>query len=145
MLVKQLMTGSVQLARPTQTISETAQIMADTDFGVLPVADNDRLVGVVTDRDIAIRGVAKHLSPETPVSEVMSREVLYCFEDEDAEQVARNMGQNQVRRLPVLDRNKRLVGIVSLSDIWKRVKKETAVETLADISKPGGRHSQTTH
>jgi CBS domain-containing protein len=145
MQVKQLMTGDVRLAHPTQPISETAQVMADTDFGVLPVAEDDRLVGVITDRDIAVRAVAKHLPPDTPVSQVMSREVLYCFEDEDAEQVARNMGQNQVRRLPVLDRNKRLVGIVSLSDLLDRVKKETAAETLADISKPGGRHSQTTH
>ena len=145
MQVKQLMTGAVRLARPSQTISETAQIMADTDSGVVPVAENDRLVGVITDRDIAIRAVARHLSPDTPVRDVMSREVLYCFEDDDIEQVARNMSQNKVRRLPVLSRDKRLVGIVSLGDLSKRVEAKTAGDALADISKPGGPHSQTMH
>lgn len=145
MQVKQLMTGDVRLARPSQTISETAQIMADTDSGVVPVAEDDRLVGVITDRDIAIRAVARHLSPDTLVRDVMSREVLYCFEDDDIEEVARNMSANKVRRLPVLNRDKRLVGIVSLGDLSKRVEAKTAGDALADISKPGGPHSQTMH
>ena len=145
MQVKELMTSSVRVARADQPISESARIMAETDLGALPVSDNDRLVGVITDRDIAVRAVAKGKSPDTPVREVMSQEVLYCFEDEDADHVAKNMGDNQVRRLPVLNRDKRLVGIVALSDLWNRLKKDTAVEALADISKPGGARSQSTH
>ena len=143
MQVKELMTSDVRIASADQSICETAQIMADTDFGSLPVSENDRLVGVITDRDIAVRAVAKHKSPDTPVREVMSPDVLYCYEDDDADEVARNMGENQVRRMPVLNRSKRLVGIVALSDLWARLQKDTAVEALADISKPGGPKSQT--
>ena len=91
--------------------------MAELGVGALPVADGDRLVGVITDRDIAVRAVAEGKGPHTPVHEVMTPEVKYCFDFEDLELVARNMGDQQVRRLPVLDRDKRLVGILSLGDV----------------------------
>ena len=136
--VREAMTVKVRIANPEQTIREAACIMTDCDAGILPVHENDRLVGVITDRDIAIRAVAQGKSPETPVSEVMSKEVLYCFEDEDLEHVAKNMGDVKVRRLPVLNRKKRLVGIVSVGDLALSVNAQTAGRAVAAISKPGG-------
>ncbi|TJV40187.1 MAG: CBS domain-containing protein, partial [Mesorhizobium sp.] len=104
--------------------------------------DHDRLVGMITDRDIAIRGVALGKGPDTKVRDVMSPEVKYCFDDEDVEHVLENMGDLQVRRLPVLNRDKRLVGIISLGDLSTNGEAAEAGESLSDISKPGGEHSQ---
>lgn len=145
MKVREAMTTKVRTANPEQTICEAACLMAECDAGILPVGHNDRLVGVITDRDIAIRAVAQGKSPETPVSEVMSKEVLYCFEDEELEHVAKNMGDVKVRRLPVLNRKKRLVGIVSVGDLAQTANAQVAGRAVADISKPGGAHSQTVH
>lgn len=116
MKVNEMMSGDVRIARPQDTIAQAAGLMARHDVGSLPVGDGDRLVGFLTDRDIVVRAVAGGLGPDTPVREVMSTEVKYCFDDEDIDDVARNMAQQQVRRLPVLDRDKRLVGIVSLGN-----------------------------
>jgi CBS domain-containing protein len=138
------MTSEVRIASPDQTIKEAAKIMADIDAGVLPVGENDRLVGIITDRDIAIRGVAEGKGPDAKVREIMSKEVKYCFEDEDIDDVLENMGDLQVRRLPVLSREKRLVGIVSLGDLAGN-EAEEAGEALSSISRPGGEHSQTQH
>ena len=143
MKIHEAMTADVRIASPNQSICEAARMMADCDAGAIPVGENDKLVGVITDRDIAIRAVAEGKSPETRVHEVMSKEVLYCFEDEDTEEVARNMGDNKVRRLPVLNRSKRLVGIVSIGDLALSNDLDSTGETLADISTPGGAHSQT--
>jgi CBS domain-containing protein len=143
MRVSEAMTPNVQIANPSQTIREAAKMMADIDAGALPVGDNDRLVGVITDRDIAIRAVAQGLEPDTKISDVMSREVMYCFEDEDIEDVAHNMADIKVRRLPVLNRKKRLVGIVSLGDIAMADGPEAAGEAICGVSEPGGLHSQT--
>ena len=142
MKVSEAMTRDVRVANPAQTIREAAQLMFDVDAGVLPVGENDRLVGMITDRDIAIRAVAQGKGPETSVREVMSVEVLYCFDDEDTDEVAQNMGEHQVRRLPVVNRDKRLVGILSLGDIAVLDRDGRAGEALADISRPGGEHSQ---
>jgi CBS domain-containing protein len=117
--------------------------MSDVDAGVLPVGENDRLVGMITDRDIAVRAVAQGKGPDTPVREVMTADVKYCFEDEATDQVARNMGDQQVRRLPVVNRDKRLVGILSLGDLAVMQGGQPAGEALTDISRPGGEHSQT--
>ena len=125
MRVSEAMTRSVRVASPGQTIRDVAKIMAEIDAGSVPVGENDRLVGIITDRDIAIRAVAMGKGPDTPVREVMSKEVKYCFEDEDLEHVAKNMGDIQVRRLPVVNRDKRLVGIVSLGDIAQNEDTET--------------------
>ncbi len=145
MQVSEAMTREVTLISPDQTICEAARVMGECDVGSLPVADNERLVGVITDRDIAIRGVAENLSPETPVREVMSKEVLYCFDDEPIEDVAQNMGEQQIRRLPVVDRQKRLVGIISIGDLSHAAKPDTTGEALSQISEPGGDHSQSIH
>ncbi len=145
MKIKDAMTTEVVIARPDQTIAEAARMMAECDSGALPVGEDDRLVGMITDRDIAIRAIAKDLGPDTPIREVMSKEVLYCFQDEDVEHVADNMGAQQVRRLPVLDRDKRLVGIVSLGDLATNSKPKTSGQAIAAISRPGGLHDQTLH
>jgi CBS domain-containing protein len=100
---------------------------------------------MVTDRDIAVRAIAEGLGPETKIRDVMSQEVKYCFDDEDLDDVAHNMGDIKVRRLPVLNRDKRLVGIVSIADIAPREDAKTMGQALADISAPGGAHSQSTH
>jgi CBS domain-containing protein len=143
MRVSECMTVQVLIANPNETIREAAEMMADADAGVLPVGENDRLVGMITDRDIAIRGVAKGLGPDAKVRDVMSDEVRYCYEDETIEDVLRHMGDIRVRRLPVLNRQKRLVGIISIGDL---ATSGTATETgnaLSGISTPGGEHSQT--
>src|SRR5262245_46431624 len=118
MFVRECMTKTVELASPDMTILEAACKMRDGDFGILPVGQNDRLVGMVTDRDIAIRATAEGKDPNsTKVRDVMSVGTLYCYDDQTLEEVAKNMGENQVRRLPVLNREKRLVGILSLGDV----------------------------
>ena len=142
MKVREAMTQDVTIANPRQTICDAAKLMAAADAGALPVGENDRLVGVITDRDIAIRAVARNLPPTTPIRDVMSKEVLYCFEDEDLEHVAENMGEQQIRRLPVLDREKRLVGIISLADVACAAPPKAAGKAVADISRPGGKHDQ---
>lgn len=145
MRVSECMTRDVKIANPQETIADAARMMVDCDAGVLPVGDNDRLVGVITDRDIAVRGVAEGKSPSAKVGDVMSAEVKYCYEDDDTEDVLRNMGELQLRRLPVLSRDKRLVGIVSLCDLTTKDCAAQAGETLGDITRPGGQHSQTRH
>ena len=142
MRVSEAMTREVRVASPGQSIREVAKIMAEIDAGSMPVGDNDRLVGMITDRDIAIRAVAEGKGPDTPVREVMSTEkVLYCYEDEDLAHVAQNMGEQQVRRLPVVNREKRLVGIVSLGDMVQ-TEARTANKAVKGVTKPGAQHNQ---
>jgi CBS domain-containing protein len=133
--VREAMTRDVSVAAPEQTIQEAARLMAAIDAGVLPVGQADRLVGMITDRDIALRGVGAGKGPDTSVREVMTEEVLYCFEDQEIEEVARNMGDNQLRRLPVLNRDKRLVGILSLADVATSIEFEAAGDALCEISR----------
>ena len=141
MQVRDAMTRDVRVANPGQSIQDVAKIMDEIDAGVLPVGEGDRLVGMITDRDITVRAVAAGKGPDTKVRDVMSTEkVMYCFEDDDIDDVARNMGDVKVRRLPVMDRNKRLVGIISLGDVAASEKK-VAGNSLKDISQPGGPHA----
>lgn len=126
MQVSDAMTRDVQMVNPNQNIADAAKMMADGDCGVLPVAENEKLVGMITDRDIVVRALAQGKTADTKIDDVMSREVMYCFEEDELEKIARNMSDLQIRRLAVLNRDKRLVGIVSLGDI-----------ALAD-QKPGG-------
>jgi CBS domain-containing protein len=116
MRVSEAMTRDVRVANPDQTIREAAQMMAELDAGALPVGEQDRLVGMITDRDIAVRAVAHGKSPDTRIRDVMTDDVKYCFDDDDVEDVARNMADIQVRRLPVVNRDKRLVGIVAIEE-----------------------------
>ena len=143
MQVKDAMTTDVELASPTHTIRQAALLMEKTDCGVLPVADKDSLVGMITDRDIAVRAVAAGKGPKTLVKEIMSEEVLYCFEDQELDEVARNIADIKVRRLPVMSRDKRLVGILSLGDMARSTNgADPAADALKAISEPGGEHSQ---
>jgi len=130
MQVSEIMSRDVKIAAPSDTLEQAAKLMATIDVGLLPVGENDRLVGMLTDRDITVRAVAKGRSPsECKVSDVMTSDVKYVFEDEDTEDVARNMADLQVRRLPVLNRDKRLVGIVSIGDLATRGDDAPAIET----------------
>jgi CBS domain-containing protein len=142
MRISEAMTRDVHLARPDQTIQDAAKLMAEIDSGALPVTDGDRLIGMVTDRDLAIRAVAQGKGPQTSVREVMSPDVKYCFDDEDTEEVAHNMADIQMRRLPVVNRDKRLVGIISLGDLATSEGARPAGEALKGISEPGGPRSQ---
>jgi CBS domain-containing protein len=141
MKIAKIMSREVQFIEPDATLRAAASLMKRIDAGSLPVAENDKLVGMITDRDIAVRGVAEGKGPDAKVREVMSHEIRYCFEDEDVAHVAGNMAELQVRRLPVMTREKRLVGIVALADLTKGSLPNTA-RALHGISKPGGRHNQ---
>lgn len=145
MKIAQCMSRNVRLADPEMSLREAARQMAECDSGVLPVGENDRLVGMLTDRDIAIRGVAQGKGPDAKVREVMSEEVRWCFEDEDADEVLSTMADLQIRRMPVLSHSKRLVGIVSIGDLAKSHETRAAGAALSDISRPGGQHSQSIH
>jgi CBS domain-containing protein len=138
------MTRNVEVVHPDDSIRDAAELMSQFDIGSLPVAADDRLIGILTDRDIAIRAVACGLGPETAVRAVMSSDVKYCFEDQSIEEVIENMASIQVRRLPVVNRDKRLVGIVSLGDLaLEEGTEEEAGKALKGVSRPGGEHSQT--
>jgi CBS domain-containing protein len=142
MRVSEAMTRKVRLTKPRQHIQAAAKVMAEIDAGALPVAERDRLVGMITDRDIAVRAVAAGKGPDTPVREVMSWDVRYCFEDEDLDHVAHNMAEERIRRLPVVNRSKRLVGILSLADIAAAAGPDATGDAISGVSKPGGPHSQ---
>jgi CBS domain-containing protein len=145
MRVRDCMTREVQIADPNDSLVGAAKVMAELDAGILPVGENDRLVGMITDRDIAVRGVAAGMGPNAKVGDVMNSEVKYCFDDQEVDEVLAIMGDLQLRRLPVLNRDKRLVGIVSLGDLASNGQARRAGDALSDISRPGGLHSQTAH
>ena len=136
MKVSQVMTTEVKIADPSRTIQDAAKLMDKTDCGSLPVGEGDRLVGMITDRDIVIRAVAAGLPADTPIRDVMTKELKYCFEDDEVEDVAEKMSEIQMRRLPVLNSKKRIVGIVSIGDL-ARSDDECAGEALAGIAQPG--------
>jgi CBS domain-containing protein len=142
MRVSEAMTRPVRICHSGQSIGDCARIMREIDCGALPVAARNRLVGMVTDRDIAVRAVAAGKGPETAVGEVMSRQVLFCFDDQDLDHIARSMGEARVRRLPVVDRSSNLVGILSLGDISLRHKPAAAADAVTRLSRRGGPHSQ---
>lgn len=141
MKVSEAMSRDVRVADPTESIEDVARMMADQDVGSLPVGEGDRLVGMVTDRDIVVRAVAAGRGPGTKVRDVMSGNVKYCFDDEEIDAVSRNMGDIQVRRLAVLNREKRLVGILSLGDVAINAP-QVAGRTLGGVSRPAGDHNQ---
>ena len=137
MNIREVMSHDVKIASPEDTLQHAAQLMKDIDAGVLPVGENDRLVGMLTDRDITIRAVAHNKTPaQTRVRDVMTDDIKYVFEDESADDAARNMGELQVRRLPVLSRDKRLVGIVSLGDLARKRASTPAKKALEKVSQP---------
>ena len=141
--VSDCMTRNVKIARPDQTVQEAARMMRDIDAGLLPVGDHDRLLGMITDRDIAVLAVAEGKGPQTHVRDVMTNDVKYVFDDEDIKDATRNMAEQQVRRLPVVNRDKRLVGIISLADVANSKRGDGAAgRALHGIAQPGGKHTQ---
>ena len=142
MKVSEVMTREVQTIQPDQPVQEAASFMLDAEAGSIPVTDGERLIGMITDRDIAVRGVAKGHGPDTPVRELMTNEVVSVRFDDDCDAVASKMSEAQVRRLPVLDEQDRLCGIVSLGDLARETDSESAHEALEGVSQPGGQHQQ---
>ena len=135
MNVQQVMTRDVKVGRPDQSIEEIARVMAGEDLGSMLIAEDGRLLGVITDRDIVVRGVALGLAPSTQAIEVMSVKVLYCSEDQSVGEVASRMAESRVRRMLVVDRDKRLVGIVALADL-ARNDEDAAGTALQGVSQP---------
>ena len=135
MKIRDVMSKDVQVARPNDTIQEVAARMAAGDFGFIPVADGENLVGALTDRDIAVRAVAAGAAPTARVVEFLSRDALVVRADDDLKIALDLMSSRQVRRLPVVDKDGRLVGVVSLGDLSTRVKEKYAGEALEEISR----------
>jgi CBS domain-containing protein len=141
MQIREIMTREVDVVPPTASVRDAALKMKELDVGAIPVCDGQKLAGLVTDRDITVRAVAEGRNPsEVRVAEVMSSDIAYCFEDETVEQAANLMESKQIRRLPILDRNKQLTGIISLGDISVRTEgsrqKDLADDALEEISEP---------
>jgi CBS-domain-containing membrane protein len=132
----------VRLVGPDDNVRQVAQMMCEADTGILPVAECDRLIGMLTDRDVTVRLVAEGRDPgQTKLRDVMTADIRYVFEDEDLEHVAVNMAERQVRRPPVMNRQKRLVGLVSLGDMAKGRRSPLAGRALSGIARQGGQHT----
>ncbi|WP_312479517.1 CBS domain-containing protein [Stutzerimonas nitrititolerans] len=134
MKIAECMTRDVKMVRPETTIKDAAKMMTDNDVGSLPVSDGERLVGMVTDRDIVTRAVCEGKGPDTNVREVMTNDVKYCFDDQDVGEIASNMADIQLHRLPVVNRDKRLVGIIALADVAVAANDQTAGQAVSGIS-----------
>ena len=141
MQVRECMSRTVKTVAPDNSIRAAAVIMAAVGGGAVPVQSENRLVGMITDRDIVVRGIAMGKGTDCRVEEIMTHEVTYCFDNDDVQDVARRMGDTQVRRLPVLNRERRLVGIVSIGDIAKACDFNLVGATLSKITAAGGKHS----
>lgn len=137
MKIRDVMSKDVQVARPGDTLQEVARRMQVGDFGFIPVADGDQLVGTITDRDIAVRAVAGGAAPTATISEYMTTTVTTALDTDDLKAALDLMGDGKIRRLPIVDKHQRLVGVVSLGDLSTRVKEKYAGEALETISKPG--------
>ncbi len=133
--IAEVMTADVETIKPEESLRDAARAMADLDVGSLPVCNGRKLIGMITDRDITIRAVAEGKSVDTPVSEVMTDEVVWCNETDPVDEVLLQMGDAQIRRLPVIDADRNLVGIVALGDLALE-EAEQVDETLRDISMP---------
>ncbi|KQV61186.1 hypothetical protein ASC95_01670 [Pelomonas sp. Root1217] len=135
--IAEIMSTHVRTIQPQESLRRAAQCMQELDVGALPVCDGERLLGMLTDRDITVRGIADGLNPDQAcVSDIMSPEVQTCTADQDAEDAKRLMGARQLRRLPVVDKNGHLVGIVSLGDL--AVRESGHIDrALREISAPG--------
>ena len=142
MKVSEVMTRDVQTVSPDQPVREAASFMLSADAGSIPVTEGERLIGMITDRDIAVRGVAKGHGPDTPVRDLMTGDLVIVRIDENVDDVATKMSEAQVRRLPVIDEDNRLCGIVSLGDLSRETDTETATQALEGVTQKGGQHQQ---
>jgi CBS domain-containing protein len=145
MRIAEIMTQDPEVIRSDFVLKDAALMMRELDVGMLPIGKDDRLVGMLTDRDITIRATAEGRDPtKTQVHEVMTQEVVYCFEDQDVSEAAKLMQERQIRRLPILDREKRLIGIVSLGDVAVHSgEKNVVAETIKEVSEPAAPHRTT--
>jgi CBS domain-containing protein len=140
MFVRDVMTAQVNFVASDAPVNEIARLMRDEGIGSVPVADGEKLVGMITDRDIVVRGMAEGQDPRAlRARDVMSPQILFCLEDQTLEEVLEHMGQEQVRRMPVVDANRRLVGVVSLGDL-SRAAQKPAGSALKEISEPEHAH-----
>lgn len=137
MQIKEIMTPHPKFLLKSQTLNEAAEKMRELDTGFLPIGDKstDKLVGTITDRDIVISALANHKNPDTPVEQVMHKGVFYCYEKDDIKDAMKKMKENQIRRLVVLNDDKKLTGVVSLGDIALHCDEELSGECLEEISK----------
>ena len=142
MKVSEVMTSDVQTVTPDQSAREAASFMLRAEAGSIPVTEGDKVIGMITDRDIAVRGVAEGRGPDTLVRELMTDHIICARQGDDVDDVARRMSEEQVRRLPVLDDDGRLCGIVSLGDLARESRGEQAHDALEGVSQPGGQHEQ---
>ncbi len=142
MNIRELMTADIQTVSPTDSVQQAAGFMLSADTGSIPVCENEKIVGMITDRDIAVRGTAKGLGPNCKVSEVMSSDVLCARDSDDVQSIAKQMADSQVRRMPVVDSNDKLVGMVSLGDLSREGKQDAASTALEGVSAKGGQHQQ---
>ena len=137
MRIREAMTRQVRTVTPSSSIREAARAMAELDVGALPVSEGDRLVGMVTDRDLVLRGIAQGYTPEnTRLDGLITRQVQCCHEDDAVDEVLQQMRDAGIRRMPVLDRDERLVGILTLGDVAAKTESPQAGEALAEISQP---------
>jgi len=133
--IKDVMSQNYKFMAPDSPVAEVAQAMRDMDCGFMPLAENDKMIGMITDRDITIRAVAEGMDiSNTPARDVMTAKTFYCYDDQDVEEVCNNMGEIQVRRLPVVNREKRLVGIVSMGDLAQSASRPNVGQTQQQIT-----------
>lgn len=139
--VKEIMTKDLDLLSPADSLEKAAQVMRDDDIGAILIREGDRLVGMLTDRDITIRAVAEgREASKTQIKDAMSAPILYCYENDSLKEAGENMAKNQIRRLPVLNREKRLVGVISLGDLACKESGHCAEVALRVISEPAQPH-----
>lgn len=133
--IKDVMSPNFKWMAPDSPVAQVAQQMRDMDCGFMPLAENDKMIGMVTDRDITVRAIAEGKDPaNTPARDIMTPKTYYCFDDQDVEEVCNNMGEIQVRRLPVVNRDKRLVGVVSMGDLAQAASRTNVGQTQQQIT-----------
>jgi CBS domain-containing protein len=142
MNIRDLMTSDVQTVSPTDTVQQAAGFMLSADTGSIPVCDGGKIVGMITDRDIAVRGIGKGFGPDCSVADLMSKDVVCARDTDDVQAIAQQMSDKQVRRMPVLDADEKLVGMVSLGDLSRQEQESAAATALEGVSAPGGQHHQ---
>ena len=136
MKIKEVMSRSCTTVTPQTTLAEAAKIMSDQDIGFIPVVENDKIIGMITDRDIVCRAVSTGCAPTAAIESFISKKTYYCYDDQEAEEVCANMADIKVRRLPVVNRQKRLVGVVSIGDLAQDVNKITVGQAVQSITNP---------
>ena len=142
MNIRDLMTSDVQTVAPTDTAQRAAAFMLSADTGSIPVCEGDKIVGMITDRDIAVRGIGKGLGPDCSVADLMSKDVVCARDTDDVLAIAQRMSDKQVRRMPVIDAEDKLVGMVSLGDLSRQSQEDAAKTALDGVSAAGSQHDQ---